>query len=359
MTTEEGSAVSVHRRDPAIDALKLLAVLLVALGHAITISARFDAPGPGLVQMGPGLWVPQALESDPLLSVLYTFHMPLFAFLSGYVLFRPDPRPLGTEIARRAQGLLVPYFAWFTLTYTLSVLAGRSEWNGLLSGLARICVLPIDHYALWYLHALFLSSVVLAMASRVRLGLMLTALGSVSLMTVPAVRDVTFLGAGNILFVYSYVAAGFVVAREQGRLKRIEAPLAAVGGLSALLLGSAAATGLASRALSAHPVPWGVAFYVATVGGCLALVHLYRHMPHWSIRLQAFAGRYTLGIYAMHSIVQIALVEVLGSRSIWTVFVISAITSLLAAIAIEKTPVLPTLLLGRSARIDRRTQPSL
>lgn len=75
-----------------ISTARCIGILLVVFGH----SYPFD------VYIPPVLWKVNGF--------IYTFHMPLFIFISGYLLAK-SRRPVGSYIARRARRLLIPYFA--------------------------------------------------------------------------------------------------------------------------------------------------------------------------------------------------------------------------------------------------------
>jgi surface polysaccharide O-acyltransferase-like enzyme len=70
---------------------------------------------------------------------------------------------------------------------------------------------------------------------------------------------------------------------------------------------------------------------------------------HWlsgaALRWQAVVGRRTLGIYAMHSMAQVALVQLLGLKVVPVVFGVSVVASFLATLVIERIPVARTVLL--------------
>lgn len=75
-----------------ISSAKVFGILLVVLGH----SFPFDVP------------IPRLLEQ--LRTVIYSFHMPLFVMISGYLAARSNRRPR-EYVVNRAKKLLIPYFA--------------------------------------------------------------------------------------------------------------------------------------------------------------------------------------------------------------------------------------------------------
>lgn len=85
-----------------IDQLKGVAIFLVVFGHSIQNNT---------------------LESgnQSLFVWLYSFHMPLFMFISGYIAFKTtrinSVADYGVFVKKRAISLLIPYFAWPLLVY--------------------------------------------------------------------------------------------------------------------------------------------------------------------------------------------------------------------------------------------------
>ena len=75
-----------------IDNLKGFAILLVVLGHCI----QFREPD---------------YDSNWLFRIIYSFHMPLFFIISGYVSHQNDIQ-IESLVTKRAKQLLLPYFIW-------------------------------------------------------------------------------------------------------------------------------------------------------------------------------------------------------------------------------------------------------
>lgn len=82
-----------------IDILKGLAILLVIMGHVCQM--RFPVSGKWLA------------------DIIYSFHMPLFLFLSGLfarkAIEAADDRQIKAFVIRKARQLLVPFFVWMIL----------------------------------------------------------------------------------------------------------------------------------------------------------------------------------------------------------------------------------------------------
>ena len=87
----------MQQRDSLIDLLKGIAIVLVVIGHATQWFSNFD-------------------NSNPLFVIIYSFHMPLFMFLSGYVSYNKKGK---VDIKKRFYSLVIPFFIWFLLSFAL------------------------------------------------------------------------------------------------------------------------------------------------------------------------------------------------------------------------------------------------
>lgn len=103
-------------RELFIDGLKGWAIFLVILGHVL----QYNYGG---------------LESSVLYRMIYSFHMPLFFFLSGYV-------SKNATLKKCMISLLIPYFCWGTIFC-------------LLNGWSFFCLFLDPDKVLWFLLILF------------------------------------------------------------------------------------------------------------------------------------------------------------------------------------------------------------
>ena len=129
-----------EQRENWIDAARGIAIILVVLGHVIHIVER------QLSVSLPGL--------DVLDRVLYSFHVPVFFFLSGMFLFRSSvDLGGGALIWKRAKRLLYPYLIWSVLQTTLEVVSSAGWQQKLAPELFQILYFPQAHF--WFLYVLF------------------------------------------------------------------------------------------------------------------------------------------------------------------------------------------------------------
>ena len=125
----------MNKRVAEIDYLKCVFILLMIAFHLVFFSDKYP-------------WVKQWV---------YTFHMPAFLILSGY-LMRIEKRP--GEFGRMMVWILIPYLIMEAGYVVLSaVLPVREKVDGLSVGLLldKLCLHPMGPY--WYLHTFMLCGV--------------------------------------------------------------------------------------------------------------------------------------------------------------------------------------------------------
>lgn len=370
-------------RNRSIDALRGLAVALVALGHALLAAHAAFADGAGLVIAGAAIWIPEWAAANPLLSFVYSFHMPLFAFVAGLVL-KPYGRSLVSQVARRARSLLVPYVLWFILLYPLALVV-QPRWVGGFWAAVRYAVVGVGvlWWALWYLYALFVCLAVVLVVSRLpahRSVLALTALASVIAATEVIVKiPVQALYLSSVVWIYPFLVLGYLVAPYEAWVREHRLTVVAFSSIcfGTLLwlrhpiymieyqpLTRILTTLAGSRySFAHHLVPWvaHVTPYACAVSGIIALWALYVGRSGRLIDLQAWLGKRSLGIYATHFAVQWVLVT-LGVTSPALLLVLSLAAASGMAVVIERMAWLRGPLLGtwgdsapRSRSIDGPT----
>lgn len=112
--------------------------------------------------------------SGPWTHYIYSFHMPLFFFLSGLCLARrPSAEPFGAHVLKKCRTILLPYAVFFCLSLLLANLrftGGTPVWNSeaTLPGIFRALVLsggylnaiPLYNFPLWFLPHFFLADLI-------------------------------------------------------------------------------------------------------------------------------------------------------------------------------------------------------
>lgn len=191
------------KRDRRIDMLKGIAVLCVIWGHVI-----------------------QALSADtmdffenPVFKVIYSFHMPLFMLISGYLFYGSlGKRSLGQMIKNRITRLLLPILVWNTLNYIVHIVVSLLY--------TQSCQISLGGYLdalrnLWFLWAVLAASLIVAVIvkkvpKKMRIPAMI--FGSVFLLVFPY--------RWQIVWMYPYFIIGYYFceykARIAEKIKRIQ-----------------------------------------------------------------------------------------------------------------------------------------
>ena len=132
----------MHARDIWIDHAKAIGIILVVYGHV----AR------GLYNAG----LPLDAERFALIdSIIYSFHMPLFFFLSGLLFHESlNKHGAGGLIVGKLDSIVYPYVLWSLLQGSCEVLLSRYT-NGNLSFAEVLTFAWHPRAQFWFLYALF------------------------------------------------------------------------------------------------------------------------------------------------------------------------------------------------------------
>jgi len=128
----------MKQRFDYIDLLKGITILLVVFGHLLQANT---------------------VESchHPIFSYIYSFHMPLFMFISGYIGFKTYNITTLKEafygISNKVRSLLIPYFVWPLIVYNLFLVSEYkfNLWNQFVDLVTKWSPL----WFLWYLFMLY------------------------------------------------------------------------------------------------------------------------------------------------------------------------------------------------------------
>lgn len=129
-----------HIRLLYIDRLKGFAIYLVVLGHIL--QHYFS-------------------DSALIVRVIYSFHIPLFMFMSGFVCYRKTE---WSFITQKAWQLLIPFFSYILLRWCFDYITSVSTIS--LSQYFTSVLLHPDH-GLWFLWALFFISVIFIVSRKI------------------------------------------------------------------------------------------------------------------------------------------------------------------------------------------------
>lgn len=177
-----------------LDYAKAIGILLVVVGHA-----RF---------FGDAQWAATLNE------VIYSFHMPLFLFVSGYVYIRfSSSDGYAATVRKKTRRLMVPYLAMSVLLIVVKLLSPANDVTVspvTPMSLLRMFYRPEAGYFLWFIYVLWELFLVTALftTSRSRRWLLLAAFVLLVVpVTLPDVMCLNQLKSSAFFFVLGCVAA--------------------------------------------------------------------------------------------------------------------------------------------------------
>jgi fucose 4-O-acetylase-like acetyltransferase len=234
-------------------------------------------------------------------GLLYSFHMPFFMYLSGYVFYysgrlQTSRSEYPAYVWKLTQRLLIPFFALGIITLAGKIIFSKfmyvdnppaGFWEGVLQMIYFTRWSPAT--AIWYLFVLYVYSVLMPLIGRrfeTLYPVLLVAALLLWLYPLPALIYGDRVSAFLLFFLFGMVACKFRDAWEP-MLKRF----------SLLLI---AAFALALLALTQIGSPWIV--LACAILGTAALHSITLHMDIERFRLLAVIGAYSLVIYLLNTI---------------------------------------------------------
>lgn len=347
MKTGEVVSHSYRARDTHADAVKGVAIAALVLSHTLTVAAQ--------TQLGVGLN-----------RFITSWNMPLFFFISGWVMALQPPRTPLQTVGRRAQSLLVPYFAWICVLWVIGY-----PWSGGASGVGSWFQILLAPNEMWFLYCLFLADVLFAAVRAVGRQPAVVFAGVILLALAATVASRQGQGAlltlDNLGWLLPFLVAGYYGCRVSQRPPRLSALMKILlAGLALVLLScgvgpdllrvsmfgvwpfSLVAWSRAAAALANHS-----ARYALAGAGIATLWQLMRLAPARGKRVMSKLGTATLGIYAMNSPLLTVLRLWFPAWSVTANPALSIFIVLLAALIVLGVEWLLTLMLRRIALTRR------
>jgi fucose 4-O-acetylase-like acetyltransferase len=247
-------------RNKTVDALKGYAIILVVIGHAIEN-----------IVYGQNNKVDEFVNS---------FHMPLFMFLSGYVIFGRVTKPWSRWIWIRAERLLIPYIVWLFISNDFFSLNG-----------------------LWFLMVLFILYCILLIIRYLKkyLGYFAYIWIFLFLLILPVYG--LWWCDYYLRWHYIFFFAGYLIAEHRAKLPIIgfKSKLLFCGLFIACFF-LLPYQSYSKDILITSPLKWTFNLTIACLGIAASYSLISWFADKWIFRLLSFLGLYTLEIYVMHPI---------------------------------------------------------
>lgn len=281
-------------REDWIDCAKAIGIVLVVYGHV----AR------GLINSGIGL----GFESYKVLdSIVYSFHMPLFFFLSGLHFFRSfDRRSEIGLILNKVDTVFYPYVLWSLLQGGVEVfLSGYT--NGKVSAADVLALLWSPRAQFWFLYALFLIFIFATvffsvMRRQVILGVLLALAMYFSLSFFKAPLLVSFVFNNFVFFVAGVAFTAYMDAKRLASLPSVLLLMAGFIGFQWFFH---------FHLLMSYENRGGYALMLAMIS-ILTVVTLSRWLATMRLKLIVSIGMASMVIYLLHILVGSGVRIVLG-----------------------------------------------
>ena len=350
-----------HSRNLFLDVIKAFAIILVVVGHCIQYGA------------GKAFLQEKLFFDDIIFKVIYSFHMPLFMLISGYLFAYGRSKSTKEVFVGKFKSLIVPILCWNLLPM---IWFGSKKWGQEGFGLLDFATYCIDYnlYSFWFLWAVFVCSCVIALVSR---------LFKDNVLVYAALFIVTFITPDAYNFhlykyMYPFFVAGYLYKKHdlQAKLKPLYeqkwAPLALGVLYIGLFLFFNRQTHIYTSGYTLLGKDWtaqlGIDLYrfaIGFVGSAFAIVSLHRlykitKVREWIAQSKVVLtiGQNTLGIYIISTFVNTLILMVVTKNLASINYGLIAIEavgvtalSLLITKAIQHSKFLNRYLLGQYKRV--------
>lgn len=306
--------------------------------------------------------------TNPAFVVIYAFHMPLFALMSGYLAYGSFKRRTEIAVLRdRLRGVLLPFAMWTIVAGGARLfLDGARTPADLIDGIGDLFLYPMR--TIWFLWFVLLATLLLAAALLCRrfLGRAAVLLSIVVPFLVPIEERFAF---HQLRWLYPFIVVGFLLHEHKAAVRRFADPRLAI--LAALVFAAGLvfwerdysvylSQGIGLGGSVAHDVGVWALRYVIAFAGCAAVIGAVKAASdRWALGLLRDLGIASLGIYCVQTYLVALLPKAptVADRTVlfFAVYVpvvtvlLLAVSYLVTRLLLERVPLLRLLFLGGRA----------
>lgn len=258
-----------------IDILKGFGMICVVLGH-----------------LSPSL---------PVEQFIYSFHMPLFFFLSGFV--KKEQANIGLSMKKNTLSLFIPFLLWDFLSFLVSVIGIKQD---IITSVYRACFingLRSWNAPIWFLLVLFLTKSLHDILRVIHIPNWVILLVSIAASPFIAPLEKAPFMLNLIPVAMAFFVFGIECRRiyDKPKLQEMvrQKPIVILSGILLLAVSIVFGIFLNSR-ISFTGADFGnyFSFYISAIGGILFFVLLFMYLPNW--KLLNTIGKNSMFIMCFH-----------------------------------------------------------
>jgi len=190
----------MNKRDLTLDLAKGILIVLVVLGHSIQFS------------LGTVWTLSNQFYYDIVFKTIYSFHMPLFMLISGYLFYNSNKKDFKTLLPSKLKAIGIPMLS-FILLCKLPSYAVLAMGGDIVEIIREFVMTIFCGMTMWFLMSLLLSMTIIAILTRVvkgrgcqYLGMLLLIVGS---MFIP---DTILLNVHK--FMFPFFCIGYIIRQS-------------------------------------------------------------------------------------------------------------------------------------------------
>ena len=327
-----------RKRSTYLDLIKAFAIVLVVLGHCIQYGSGYE------------YFESEAFYGNVIFKGIYSFHMPLFALISGYLFFYTvSNKNFMSVVKKEISSIILPVFSW-SVSYYL-IFRGRTLLDvglfAFLKNLLKFCLSDI-----WFLWAIFWCAIIINIVRYIFKDSMFAYIVILAILLVLPEK----MNSHYYIYLYPYYVCGYLFNKHnlQAKTQKVLSKYYGIIIMSLLIIWC----GLISRFnydsyiytshLSLHGKVWStqilVDFFrwaIGFVGSSIILVSGILAEKKFDacknnmavIKYGSYLGKHTLGVYVISFYLNNALYVVCGGAS-YNFFLILLETIVIMTIAI-------------------------